>query len=209
MLHLYAQENNISIEDIFAEDNKLLKVWHTFYRWARYLKLHKLGIRMANFDLQMHSLMAFSPLLLITKRVRYTESVARFLTDLQRKPQLLQDLRAAPSINMTLEGSSYAHDEALETLVRYIKQNIVRHKADLENLKRNIKSTQAEDERLNFLISEFTKDRLVSKNSRVVKDHQEATWKLVNELKAGLSNPQPELHMLFTETTQLTMASYQ
>ena len=108
---------------------------------------------------------------------------------------------------MTLEGSFYAHDEALETLVRYIKQNMVGHKADLENLKRNIKSTQAKDERLNFLISEVIEDRSVSKNPRVVKDRQEATWKLVNELKAGLSNPQPESHTLFTETTQLTTAS--
>ena len=209
VIHQYAKENNISIEEIPAESNNLLKVWYNFYRWAGYLKLHKLGIRMANFDLQIHSLMAFAPLFPITKRIRYTESVARFLVDLQRKPQLLQDLRTVPSINMTQKGHYFAYDEALETFgVKFIKENMVGYKTTLEDLKRNIKSAQAENERINFLISEFTEDRSVGKNPRSVKDRQEALWKLINELKAGLSDSQPESHALFTKTTQLTTAGY-
>ena len=91
-IHQYCQEKNISINDIYKEDNNILKVWYNFYQWAGYLKLHKLGIQMANFDLQMHSLMAFAPLFPATRKYRYTESVARFLLDLRSNPQFLQDL---------------------------------------------------------------------------------------------------------------------
>ncbi|CAG8561486.1 487_t:CDS:2 [Dentiscutata heterogama] len=56
VLYIYAQENNISIEEISTKDNNLLKVWYNFYQLAGYLKLHKLGIRMANFDLQAASI---------------------------------------------------------------------------------------------------------------------------------------------------------
>ncbi|RIB21497.1 hypothetical protein C2G38_2299835 [Gigaspora rosea] len=129
VLHRYIQENNISIEEIPAESNNLLKVWYNFYRWAGYLKLHKLGIRIANFDLQMHSLMAFAPLFPITKRI-------------------------------------------------------------------------------SFLISEFTEDRSVGKNSRAVKDRQEAFWMLIDELKTELSDSQSKSHTLFAKTTQLTTAGY-
>ncbi|RIB24286.1 hypothetical protein C2G38_2168927 [Gigaspora rosea] len=187
VLHRYVQENNISIKEIPAESNNLLKVWYNFYRWAGYLKLYKLGIHIANFDLQMHSLMAFASLFPITKRIRYTKSV----------------------INMTQKGYYFAYDEDLETFgIKFIKENMVGHKTNLENLKRNIKSAQAENEQLSFLISEFTEDRSVGKNSQAVKDRQEALWKLINELKAGLSDSQPESHTLFAKTIQLTTAGY-
>ncbi|RIB23275.1 hypothetical protein C2G38_2171759 [Gigaspora rosea] len=91
-IHLYIDEKNISINDISKENNNLLKVWYNFYQWAGYLKLHKIGIHMANFDLQAYSLMAFAPLFPRTRKYRYAESVAQFLSDLQNNPQLLQDL---------------------------------------------------------------------------------------------------------------------
>ena len=31
-IHIYAEENEISVNDIPNEDNKLLKVWYNFYR---------------------------------------------------------------------------------------------------------------------------------------------------------------------------------
>ncbi|CAG8682122.1 14643_t:CDS:1, partial [Dentiscutata heterogama] len=48
-------------------------------------------------------LMAFAPLFSTTRKNRYTESVARFLSDLQNNLQLLQDLQFVPSINLIWE----------------------------------------------------------------------------------------------------------
>ncbi|RIB19711.1 hypothetical protein C2G38_2181144 [Gigaspora rosea] len=97
-IHLYIQDEQISINDIPIGNNKLLKVWYNFYQWAGYLKLHKLGIRMANFNLQMNRLLAFASLFPATRKIRYTESVARFLLDLQRNPQFLQTLEQYPQL---------------------------------------------------------------------------------------------------------------
>jgi hypothetical protein len=208
-IHLYAEEKDIFIKDILTIDNDLLKVWYNFYQWAGYLKLHKLGIRMANFDLQMYSLMAFAPLFPITRKYRYAESTARFLSDLQNKPQFLQDLRTIPSINLTREGHYFAFDEALETFgVKFVKQNMTGRATNVENLKQNIESVQAEYERLDLLISEFAEDRITNKSSRSVKDRKEALWDLIFKLKLRFCEQHSETCTLFTETTQLTGDGY-
>jgi hypothetical protein len=80
---------------------------------------------------------------------------------------------------------------------------------DLENLKRNIKAAQAEHERLNLLISEFTGDKSVSRGPRSIKDRHEALWKLIAELRLAFSNSPQESHPLFSEATQLTDVGYQ
>ena len=135
-IHQYAEENSIAVSSIPAQNNDLLKVWYYYYQWAGYLKLHKLGIRMANFDLQLHSLMAFAPLFPVTGKRRYAESVAYFLSDIKSKPYLLQHLQAVPSVNLTQEGHYFAFDEALETFgVKFIKQNMTGCATDEENFK--------------------------------------------------------------------------
>ncbi|RIB00931.1 hypothetical protein C2G38_2051275 [Gigaspora rosea] len=127
-----------------------------------YMKLHKLGIRIGNFDLKLHSLMAFAPLFYITRKYRYAESVARFITELQNEPQLLQNLRTVSSINLTQEGHYFAFDEALETFgIKFLKENMTGCATNLENLELNIKAAQTEYDRLNLLISEFTNDQSV------------------------------------------------
>ncbi|CAG8457463.1 15650_t:CDS:2, partial [Dentiscutata heterogama] len=87
-----ATQLGVKFLDKFA---KVVDYQSTFQ--AGYLKLHKLSIRMANFDLQMHSLMAFAPLFPATRKYRYTES----------------------------EGKSLAHNESLETYgVKFLKKNL-------------------------------------------------------------------------------------
>ncbi|RIB04079.1 hypothetical protein C2G38_2223353 [Gigaspora rosea] len=131
-----------------------------------YMKLHKLGIRIGNFDLKLHSLMAFAPLFHITRKYRYAESVARFITELRNEPQLLQNLRTVPSINLTQEGYYFAFDKALETFgIKFLKENMTGCATNLENLELNIKVAQTEYDRLNLLISEFTNDQSVSRSS--------------------------------------------
>ncbi|RIB26762.1 hypothetical protein C2G38_2138146 [Gigaspora rosea] len=209
-IHLYAEENDVSINEIPEGSNNLLKIWFNFYQWAGYLKLHKLGIRMANFDLQIHSLMAFALLFPRTKKYRYSESVARFLSDLKKEPQFLQDLRTVPSINLTQPGHYFAFDESLETFsVKFVKENITGRATNPDNLKQNIKSAQSEYERLDLLISEFVEDQPISRSPRSVKNRKEALWDLIFELKLSFNNLQSETCTLFTETTQLTNDSYQ
>ncbi|RIB25902.1 hypothetical protein C2G38_2030652 [Gigaspora rosea] len=129
------------------------------YTEAGYMKLHKLGIHIGNFDLQLHSLMAFAPLFHITRKYRYAESVAQFITELRNEPQLLQNLRTVPSINLTQEGHYFAFDEALETFgIKFLKENMTGCATNLENLELNIKAAQTEHDQLNLLISEFTND---------------------------------------------------
>ncbi|RIB30020.1 hypothetical protein C2G38_2153765 [Gigaspora rosea] len=209
-IHQYAKEKNISISDIPKGNNNILKVWYIFYQWTGYLKLYKHSIRLANFDLQMHSLMAFAPVFHITRKYRYAESVSRFISELRSDPQFLQALRTVPLVNLTQEENCLALDEALETLgVKFLKENMTGYATNLENLKLNMKATQAEYDRLILLISEFTGDSLISRSPRSIKDRLEALWKLINELKSAFNSQEPESHPLFADTTQLTEKGYQ
>ncbi|RIB03902.1 hypothetical protein C2G38_2048881 [Gigaspora rosea] len=119
-------------------------------------------------------LMPFAPLFHITRKYRYAESVARFITELQNELQLLQNLQTVPSINLTQEGHYFAFDEALETFgIKFLKENMTGCATNLENLELNIKAAQTEYVRLNLLISEFTNDQSVSRSSRSIKSCQE------------------------------------
>ncbi|CAG8676059.1 13414_t:CDS:2, partial [Ambispora gerdemannii] len=107
------------------------------------------------------------------------------------KPGFLQALQVVPSINLTHEEHYFAFDETLKTFrVKFIKENMTRQMTNSENLKQNIKVTQAE-------------------SSQSVKDHQEALWKLITELKVEFSSSQPESHLLFAEVTQLIDVGFQ
>ncbi|RIB24556.1 hypothetical protein C2G38_2168309 [Gigaspora rosea] len=141
-----------------------------------------LGIRMANFDLQMHSLMAFALLFPATQKYRYAESVAQFLSDFQSNLQFLQDLRSVPSINLTQKGHFLGYDKFIETYgVKFLKENM----------------------------TEFAGGQVVNKKLRSVKSCLEALWELINELKLAFNSQQPEFYTLFGETTQLTNKGYQ
>ncbi|RIB11582.1 hypothetical protein C2G38_2203032 [Gigaspora rosea] len=108
-------------------------------------------------------------------------------------PQLLQNLRTVPSINLTQEGHYFAFDEALETFgIKFLKENMTGCAINLENLELNIKAAQTEDDRLNLLISEFTNDQSVSRSSRSIKSRQEVLWKLIYDLKLEFINQKPE-----------------
>ncbi|RIB18026.1 hypothetical protein C2G38_2185794 [Gigaspora rosea] len=123
-IHQYIQTENISINNIPKTKNNILKI----------------------------CLMAFAPLFHITRKYRYAESVARFITELQNEPQLLQNLRTVPSINLTQEGHYFAFDEALETFgIKFLKEHMTGCATNLENLELNIKAAQTEYDRLNLL----------------------------------------------------------
>jgi hypothetical protein len=62
VIHMYMNDRGVSMTDIEQGDNDVLKVWILYYQWASWLKLHKTGIRMGNFEVQHESLKAFAPL---------------------------------------------------------------------------------------------------------------------------------------------------
>ncbi|RIB25795.1 hypothetical protein C2G38_2165146 [Gigaspora rosea] len=69
----------------------------------------------------------------------------RVLELLWTAPQLLQNLRTVPSINLTQEGHYFAFDEALETFgIKFLKENMTGCATNLENLELNIKAAQTE-----------------------------------------------------------------
>ncbi|CAG8754738.1 11288_t:CDS:2, partial [Dentiscutata heterogama] len=84
-----------SLVDIENGNNNILKVWTLYYKWASWLKLYKIGIRMGNFEVQHEHLKAFTPLFPITGKSRYAVSVPRFLMTIETNPTLKARLQAA------------------------------------------------------------------------------------------------------------------
>jgi hypothetical protein len=75
---------------------------------------------------------------------------------------------------------------------------------DLEELKIQISSVQAERERLDLLISEFISDTVVIRNEKAIQSRKEVLWKLVNELFDAFSLIDPKTHELFSNAQEIT-----
>ena len=75
-IHQYLMVTQESFADIQNSSNNVLKVWYHFFCWGGWLKLHKLGIRMGNFELQMDCLCAFAPLFPSAGKNNYAKSAA-------------------------------------------------------------------------------------------------------------------------------------
>ncbi|CAG8526829.1 16347_t:CDS:2, partial [Dentiscutata heterogama] len=148
--------------DIENGNNNILKVWTLYYKWASYLKLHKIGIRMGNFEVQHEHLKAFAPLFPITGKSRYAVSVPRFLMTVETNPTLKAKLQIVGSVNLTADEYFFAYDEALECFgVKFVKQNMTGRPTDLDNLKLVIKAAQNERDRLLALHAEFVTDNCI------------------------------------------------
>jgi len=210
-IYQHLEDTGMSTEDIEHKDfsNKVLKAWYLFFRWAGWLKLHKLGIRMGNFNLQIECLQAFAPLFPVAGKSNYAASVTRFLATVHDNPELQYYLQNVASVNLTDEEHYLGYDEALERFgVKFVKQTIVGNTIDKENLKSNIRSAQTIHERLNTVLSEFINDATISKGSRALRTRKEAMWKTVDLLLAAFKSSAPETHALFIATTQLKQAGY-
>jgi hypothetical protein len=206
----YLKFTGQSISNIEKSENDVLKVWHLFFCWGGWLKLHKLGIRMGDFDLQTECLRAFAPLFPVAGKNLYAESVSRFLDTLHKNPELQQKMRIAASINLTAKEHYLGYDEALERFgVLFIKQTLVGCATDKENLMNNIRSAQFVHERLMTLLNEFLGDPSASRGSKASKTHQDALWKTADILTDALKSKKPATHKLFKGTTQLTPEGYQ
>jgi hypothetical protein len=206
----HIEDVGMSMDDIENCNNNVLKVWYLFFCWAGWLKLHKLGIRMGNFNLQIECLRAFAPLFPVAGKSNYATSVTRFLATVHDNPELQYYMQNAASVNLTDHEHYLGYDEALERFgVKFVKQTIVGNAMDEENLKNNIRSAQTIHERLNTVLSEFINDATISKGTRALKTRQEAMWKTADLLLRAFKASTPEQHELFRATTQLTQTGYE
>jgi hypothetical protein len=108
-------------------------------------------------------------------------------------------------VNLTRDRHFYAYDEMLETFgIKYIKENIIENIYDNENLKRQIKASQTERERMDLLFGEFVDDIVISKKDRAVDGRRESFWALVDSLLIAFESSSPTNHSLFQNCKELT-----
>lgn len=206
----HIKDKGMSMGDIENCENNVLKTWYLFFRWAGWLKLHKLGIRMGDFNLQIQCLQAFAPLFPVAGKSNYATSVTRFLATVHDNPELQYYMQNVASVNLTNDEHYLGYDEALERFgVKFVKQTIVGNTMDMENLKNNIRSAQTIHERLNTVLSEFINDATISKGERALKTRQEAMWKTVDLLLAAFKSSTPETHALFRAAKRLKQTGYE
>jgi hypothetical protein len=183
-LQIYSSKHQTSIDNLLKNStNKILKAWILYWKWASLWKCHKLGIRMGNWDMQMESLSAFAPLFPVAGKLNYSTSVCHYLALIDKNPQLASILRLVSSVNLTRVNHYLAFDEALETYgVKFIKQSLTRKPMDIDSLYLQIKSAQAEQDRIKDLLYDFVDINDSTKLDHNVASRRESIWNLVDEL---------------------------
>ncbi|GES90173.1 hypothetical protein GLOIN_2v1482460 [Rhizophagus clarus] len=180
-----------------------------FFKWGSYWNGHRVGIHTGNSLLQIQCLSAFASLFPSANKINYMKSTANYLALLAKYPKLCTLLNYASSVNLTCEGHFYSFDEALEIFgVKFIKENVRENIYNDESLKRQIKSAQAEQERMDLLFGEFIGDIVTSKKDRAVDGRQELFWNLVNSLLVTFESSNLISHSLFQNCKELTDSDY-
>ncbi|RHZ71748.1 hypothetical protein Glove_253g47 [Diversispora epigaea] len=196
-IRIYFKKNNLHKDNIMESSSKkintILKIWFLYYQWTSVFKIHRVGIRVGNYQLQKDALTCFCGLFASAGKSNYSVSVSHFLGLLAQFPELEKKLQFAASVKMDNDekrkGHYFAYDEALETLgVKLIKQNITGNVLDINNLKLQIKAAQSERDRVGFLLSKYLDDPCGSNGERAVNQRKEAMWNLVDKLLIAFNN---------------------
>ncbi|RHZ80584.1 hypothetical protein Glove_134g30 [Diversispora epigaea] len=149
--------------------NTILKIWFLYYQWTSVFKIHRVGIRVGNYQLQKDALACFCGLFASAGKSNYSVSVSHFLGLLAQFPELEKKLQFAASVKMDNDekrkGHYFAYDEVLETL-----------------------AAQSERDRVGFLLSEYLDDPCGSNGERAVNQRKEAMWNLVDKLLIAFNN---------------------
>jgi len=183
-LQIYSSKHQTSIDNLLENStNEILKVWILYWKWAGLWKSHKLGIRTGNWDMQIESLSAFAPLFPVAGKLNYSTSVCHYLALIDKNPQLASILRFVSSVNLTRINHYLAFDEALETYgVKFIKQLLTKMSMDIDSLYLQIKSAQAEQDRIKDLLDDFIDINDSSKLDHDAASRRKSIWALVDEL---------------------------
>ena len=205
-IHRYLQQHETRIDTILDGENNILKIWYLFFCWTGLWKAHKIGIRIGNFEMQLHSLCAFAPLFPVTGKSNYARSVAFYLSYLHEEPALRELLQYVASVNLTKKEQYFAFDEALETFgVKFIKQNIGGDLTDPQNLMIQIQGAQTERERIDKMVSEFVGDVIIyNREERTTSDRKDALWNLASQLTQAFNILDPKASILFKDAKEIT-----
>ena len=108
-------------------------------------KVHRIEIRVSNYQLQKNALVSFSGLFTLAGKSNYSTSVTLFLGLLTQYLKLEEKLQFVTSVkidnNEKWKGHYFAFDEVLETFgVKFVKQNITGNVINADNLKLQIKA---------------------------------------------------------------------
>ncbi|UZO19766.1 uncharacterized protein OCT59_011037 [Rhizophagus irregularis] len=187
-LRIHLKSKNMHKYDIMDdkyEEYQILKIWYLFYNWAGLFIAHRIGIRIGNFNIQKNTLAAFSPLLPSAGKSNYAQSVSHFFGILEQYPKLEEKLQVAGSFKVSEDrfGHFMAFDEALETFgVKFIKQNVTGNVIDQENLKRQVKASQSEYERIELFLNEYLHNNTSTNHERSTNLRKDEMWSLVEKL---------------------------
>ncbi|RHZ83516.1 hypothetical protein Glove_91g100 [Diversispora epigaea] len=198
-LHIYCYKKKIKFEEIYNgnnEQNVCLKVWFLYYKWMAIWKIHFIGIRVGNYEMRHEELSAFSLLFPFAGKNNYSKSVTHHLAILSIYPQLKKKLCLVPFVNLTRKGHFLVFDKALETFgVKFIKQNITGNCINEKNLKLQIKTSQEECKRIDFLLSEYLDNNNYIRKERTIDRQKESLWNLItnllslSETNSGINHP--------------------
>jgi hypothetical protein len=208
---LYAAKQQVTIDFLLnGWSSNYCSMWALFWKWTGLWKAHKMGIRLGNFDVQMHALKAFAPLFPVAGKLNYASSVCKFLAEIDKDPQLEGLLRYAASVNISNSNHYFAYDEALETYgVKYVKQSLTQYPLDDRTLKLQIKAAQTENIRIKQLFDEFlNKEKIKKESDHIVISRKEKVWALALELLDLFENPNQPTHNLLQFSPELNSSGY-
>ncbi|KAF0478509.1 hypothetical protein F8M41_024045 [Gigaspora margarita] len=127
----------------------------------------------------MHALKAFAALFTVTGKVNYHEDLY------------------------------FAHDEAMEIFIKYIKHSLTQCPLDDQTFKVFIKSVQSENARIQLFLTEFFalhKNKHTSEN--IIISHKEKIWTLALEILNLFENPNQTMHELLQFSPELNSNGY-
>ena len=192
------------------DTNILLKVWYLYYQWAGIWKVHRIGMRIGNHNLQRDALSAASPLFPSAGKSNYALAIAQHLSTLTKYPRLNEILQYVGAFRIPKNTDDrndkdqnpvcFGFDETLETFgVHFIKQNITGNVIDETKLKASIKAAQSERDRIDLLLSEYLDDTSVSQSERAIDSRSEVLWKLIEDLVIIFDMIDPLSHEIFKD----------
>ncbi|GBC49728.2 hypothetical protein GLOIN_2v1793246 [Rhizophagus irregularis DAOM 181602=DAOM 197198] len=194
--------------NIFAK-KKIFLFWYLYYQWAGIWKVHRIGMRIGNHNLQRDAFSAASPLFPSAGKFNYAVAIAQHLSTLTKYPRLNEILQYVGAFRIPKNTDNrnedqkpvcFGFDEALETFgVHFIKQNITGNVIDEAKLKASIKAAQSERDRIDLLLSEYLDDTSISQSERAINSRWEVLWKLIEDLVIVFDMVDPLSHEIFKD----------
>ncbi|PKC54899.1 hypothetical protein RhiirA1_403288 [Rhizophagus irregularis] len=118
----------------------LLKVWYLYYQWAGIWKVHRIGMRIGNHNLQQDALSAASPLFPSAGKSNYALAIAQHLSTLTKYPRLNEILQYVGAFRIPKNNDNknedqkpvcFGFDEALETFGVHFSERAIDSRSEV------------------------------------------------------------------------------